>query len=61
MPSTGLRICQFPTNDGEQGEHSPVWMAEGITLSGRQLAFHGIQPPTLHPESAVLFTLARLD
>ncbi|MDG2038977.1 MAG: alpha-galactosidase [Ilumatobacter sp.] len=43
------------------GRTQPVWMAEGITLSGRQLAFHGIQPPTLHPESAVLFTLARLD
>ncbi len=35
----------------------PAWLADGIELTGRQLAAHGIQPPTLHPESAVLFTL----
>jgi hypothetical protein len=28
-----------------------------LVLTGRQLATHGIQPPILHPESAVLFTL----
>jgi alpha-galactosidase len=37
----------------------PRWLADGVMLTGRQLAFHGIQPPTLHPESAVLFTLIR--
>ena len=36
------------------------WLSKGITLSGRQLAFHGLQPPTLHPESAVLFKLTRI-
>ncbi len=43
------------------GRTQPVWLADGITLSGRQLAFHGVQPPVLHPESAVLFSLTRLD
>ncbi|WP_041298392.1 alpha-galactosidase [Ilumatobacter coccineus] len=40
----------------------PGWLADkgGVVLTGRQLATHGIRPPTLHPESAVLFTLTRL-
>lgn len=40
----------------------PAWLTDegGIALTGRQLATHGIQAPTLHPESAVLFTLTRL-
>lgn len=40
----------------------PGWLSDtgGVVLTGRQLAAHGIQPPTLHPESAVLFTLTRL-
>ena len=35
----------------------PSWLAEGIELTGRQLAAHGVQPPVLLPESAVLFAL----
>jgi alpha-galactosidase len=38
----------------------PTWLQNGVRLTGRQLAAHGIQPPTLHPESAVLFQLTRL-
>ncbi len=38
----------------------PAWLTDGIELSGRQLAAHGIRPPVLHPESAVLFSLRRL-
>jgi alpha-galactosidase len=52
---------RIPYERWGSGRTQPAWLAEGITLSGRQLAFHGIQPPTLHPESAVLFTLTRLD
>ena len=37
----------------------PAWLAEGIELSGRQLAAHGIRPPVMHPESAVLVALTR--
>ena len=43
------------------GRTQPAWLAEGITLSGRQLAFHGVQPPVMQPESAVLVKLTRLD
>jgi alpha-galactosidase len=35
----------------------PSWLADGVELTGRQLAAHGVQPPVLLPESAVLFTL----
>jgi alpha-galactosidase len=39
----------------------PAWLTDGVELTGRQLAAHGIRPPVMHPESAVLFTLRRLD
>jgi alpha-galactosidase len=35
--------------------HQPAWLATGVELTGRQLALSGIRPPSLHPESAVLF------
>jgi len=35
----------------------PQWLTDGVELTGRQLAAHGIRPPVLHPESAVLFAL----
>lgn len=38
----------------------PSWLASGVELTGRQLAAHGVQPPTLHPESALLFKLTRI-
>ena len=37
----------------------PSWLADGVLLTGRQLSAHGVQPPTLHPESALLFKLTR--
>jgi alpha-galactosidase len=37
----------------------PNWLTDGVELTGRQLAGHGIRPPVLHPESAVLFSLTR--
>ncbi len=39
---------------------SPSWLADGVALTGRQLAAHGVQPPTLNPESVVLFKLTRV-
>ncbi len=38
----------------------PAWLTDGVELTGAQLAAHGIRPPVLHPESAVLFSLTRL-
>ena len=38
----------------------PAWLTDGVELTGRQLAAHGLRPPVMHPESAVLFSLTRL-
>ncbi|MGB0114215.1 MAG: alpha-galactosidase [Ilumatobacteraceae bacterium] len=35
----------------------PAWLVDGLELTGRQLATHGLRPPTLHPESAILLHL----
>jgi alpha-galactosidase len=37
----------------------PRWLTDGVELTGRQLGGHGIRPPVMHPESAVLFSLTR--
>lgn len=53
---------RIPFETWGSGRTQPAWLSDdgGVVLTGRQLAAHGIQPPTLHPESAVLFTLSRL-
>ncbi len=38
-------------------ESQPTWLTDGVELTGRQLAAHGVRPPSLLPESAVLFHL----
>ena len=37
----------------------PAWLTDDVELTGRQLAAHGIRPPIMHPESAVLISLTR--
>ncbi|MEM9040564.1 MAG: alpha-galactosidase [Actinomycetota bacterium] len=36
------------------------WLTDAVELTGRQLAAHGVRPPTLHPESAVVLHLQRV-
>ena len=62
-PDAGYRIEHVALPDERWGMAltQPVWLAHGIELTGRQLAAHGIRPPVMHPESAVLFSLTRLD
>ncbi len=36
----------------------PPWLESGVTLTGRQLAAHGITMPVLHPEHALLIECA---
>ncbi|MEL6893127.1 MAG: GH36 C-terminal domain-containing protein, partial [Actinomycetota bacterium] len=40
----------------------PAWLGEedGVVLTGAQLVGHGIQPPVLNPESAVVIHLERI-
>jgi len=35
----------------------PSWVTDGVVLTGRQLAVHGLQPPAMHPETALLVHL----
>jgi hypothetical protein len=35
----------------------PAWCSEGIVLTGKQLATHGLQPPAMNPETAILIHL----
>jgi alpha-galactosidase len=39
---------------GSLARQVPEWMRTGVELTGRQLAVHGIQPPVLDPDSAIL-------
>jgi alpha-galactosidase len=60
-PEGRYRIEHVPLPDERWGTTltQPAWLAGGAELTGRQLAAHGIRPPVLHPESAVLFSLRR--
>ena len=55
-----IRHLAIPYETWGAGRTQPAWLVDGVTLTGRQLALHGVQPPTLHPESAVLFILSRV-
>jgi hypothetical protein len=56
------RISVVPITGGDAvagpAVSQPGWITDGITLSGAQLASHGLQPPILHPEQALLVHLA---
>lgn len=58
-PDRRYRVRHLPLPGERWGTayRQPGWLGAGVELTGRQLAVHGIQPPVLHPESAVLFTL----
>lgn len=49
LPLPGLRLGA--------GRGVPAWWADGATISGLQLASHGLALPALHPESAVVLHL----
>ena len=72
MPGTPIRLPGLPAqgryrisvvpitgSDAVVGPavSQPGWITDGITLSGAQLASHGLQPPILHPEQALLVHL----
>jgi alpha-galactosidase len=35
----------------------PPWLAQGATMTGSELAGIGVQPPSMHPETAILIHL----
>jgi hypothetical protein len=42
------------------GRRQPAWLTDGITLTGAQLAVHGLQMPSLDPENGLLLHLTRV-
>jgi alpha-galactosidase len=42
------------------GRRQPAWLADGIVLTGAQLAVHGLQMPSLDPENGLLLHLTRV-
>lgn len=52
-----VREVPLPRQPGSMGRTRPAWIERGVVLSGRQLAAHGLQPPSLNPESGALIHL----
>jgi alpha-galactosidase len=46
---------------GAPAREQPAWILNGIRLSGRQLAAHGVQLPVMNPESVLLIHLTGID
>ena len=66
LPAERYRVEPVPLPGQGQGQgrlgparRQPAWWSDGLTLTGRQLAVHGVQMPTLNPETAVLLHLRR--
>ena len=55
--SYAIRLVDLPGGVQGSARTLPQWCVNPITLTGQQLATVGLQPPTLHPESAVLIHL----
>jgi alpha-galactosidase len=53
-----VELIELPSGGRGPARRQPAWVHDGITLTGRQLAVHGIQPPAMHPESAALVHLS---
>jgi alpha-galactosidase len=56
-----IRRVSLPDDLVERGpgRTQPDWLVNGISLTGRQLAQHGLQLPVLNPESAILVHLTK--
>jgi len=48
----------LPGTDDSPARAQPAWCSDGAVLTGWQLETIGLQPPSLHPESAILIHLA---
>ncbi len=62
-PDRRYRVAPIPDVDSavDFGRSAPAWLDHGIDLTGRQLERVGLQPPILHPESALLVEIAQIE
>jgi alpha-galactosidase len=58
-PTRRYHVQHVPLPGGLPGpqRQPPRWLAAGVELTGAQLAVHGLQPPVLWPEQAMLLHL----
>jgi alpha-galactosidase len=58
-PARTYQVEVLPLAGGMPGpaRTQPAWLDRGIALTGAQLAAHGVRPPVLWPEQAVLLHL----
>jgi alpha-galactosidase len=60
---TRYRVEQLrlPGNDDSASRAQPAWCAGGAVVTGWQLETIGLQPPSVHPETAILIHLAAVE
>ncbi len=56
-----VSVVDTGNRDGGPGRVQPGWTADHVELTGRQLGVHGLQPPTMHPETAIILHLQAID
>jgi alpha-galactosidase len=56
-----VELLPLPGAAHTPARRRPAWCDSGVSLPGAALALSGIQPPPLHPESAVLLHLTAED
>ncbi|RKF14569.1 alpha-galactosidase [Alginatibacterium sediminis] len=56
-----LSVLDQPENLPHIMKQLPLWMSEGLTISGEQLEKAGLQLPVLDPETALLFSLEAIN
>lgn len=55
-----IEVVGLPTVTLGKAKQQPAWIRDGIELSGAALSMIGLQPPVLHPESALLIYASRV-
>ncbi|MEN9504442.1 MAG: hypothetical protein RI958_368 [Actinomycetota bacterium] len=61
-PESAYRIGRVAPFGAVRGpaRRQPAWLNDGIVMTGRQLAAHGLQLPSMHPESALVLHATRV-
>ncbi|MEO5898838.1 MAG: alpha-galactosidase, partial [Ilumatobacteraceae bacterium] len=55
-----VEVVPIATRPPSLARRQPAWIADGIHLTGRQLAMHGVQLPPMDPETGILLHLTAL-
>ena len=56
-----IELVELPHAGHVPARRQPSWLIDGIELTGRQLAAHGLQMPVMNPESALILHLTTVS